>query len=133
MGERRDAAILVATAFHQYPGFMEKSEAVNALSALAHETRLDVFRLLVRKGVDGLSAGDIAATLEVPPATLSFHLAALSQARLVSKRRESRSIIYAADFATMDAMLGYLTENCCAGDADIEQSRPSSAGTARRG
>ena len=64
---------------------MEKSQAVNALSALAHETRLDVFRLLVREGITGCSAGDIATTLDVPPATLSFHLAALAQAGLVQQ------------------------------------------------
>ena len=67
-----------------------------------------------REGVTGASAGDIAAALGVPPATLSFHLAALSQAALVRKHRESRRVIYAADFTTMNAMLAYLTENCCA-------------------
>ena len=103
---------------------MEKSHAVDALSALAHETRLDVFRLLVREGVTGCSAGDIATALDVPPATLSFHLAALAQAGLVRKRRESRSVIYAADFTTMNAMLGYLSENCCAGNAVSESSFP---------
>ena len=99
---------------------MEKSAAIDALAALAHETRPDVFRLLVREGVIGASAGDIAAALGVPPATLSFHLAALSQAGLVRKHRESRRVIYAADFTRMNAMLAYLTENCCAGDRQFE-------------
>jgi DNA-binding transcriptional ArsR family regulator len=94
---------------------MEKSSAVTALSALAHETRIDVFRLLVREGVTGAPAGAIAETLGVPRATLSFHLATLKQAGLVRARRESRNIIYHADFAAMNAMLAFLTENCCAG------------------
>ena len=106
---------------------MEKTTAVNALSALAHETRLDVFRLLVREGVRGCSAGDIAASLDVPPATLSFHLTALAQAGLVHRRRESRSVIYAADFGAMNAILAYLTENCCVGDANFEPALPVSA------
>ena len=96
---------------------MEKSQAIDALSALAHETRLDIFRLLVREGVTGAAAGEIADALSVPPATLSFHLTALLQAGLVRKHRESRNVIYAADFTTMNAMLAYLTENCCAGEA----------------
>ena len=100
-----------------YSRTMEKSSAVAALSALAHETRLDVFRVLVREGVTGASAGAIADELGVPPATLSFHLASLKQAGLVRARRESRHIIYHADFAAMNAMLAYLTENCCAGGA----------------
>lgn len=103
---------------------MEKSSAIEALSALAHETRLDIFRLLVRGGVTGLPAGAIAETLQVPSATLSFHLAALKQAGLVSARRESRSIIYAADFQCMNAMLAYLTENCCAGAREQPREQP---------
>jgi ArsR family transcriptional regulator, arsenate/arsenite/antimonite-responsive transcriptional repressor len=94
---------------------METSEAIAALTALAQETRLDVFRLLVQAGPEGLSAGRIGALLNLPPATLSFHLNQLKHARLVSFRRESRSLIYVAEYPAMNALLGYLTENCCAG------------------
>ena len=106
---------------------MEKLDVVAALAALAHETRLDVFKLLVREGVTGAAAGDIANTLAVAPTTLSFHLAALAQAGLVRKRRESRHIIYAADFAAMNTMLAYLTENCCAGTPREERVSSSQA------
>ena len=99
---------------------MKKLKAIDALSALAHETRLEVFRMLVHEGPTGASAGAIAEKLDVPPATLSFHLSALAQADLVTKTRESRHVIYAADFTTMNAMLAYLTENCCAGEDAFE-------------
>ena len=95
---------------------MEKSEALAALAALAHESRLDVFRLLVQAGADGLPAGRIAEQLGLPSATLSFHLNHLKQADLVTCRRESRSLIYAAQYAAMNGLLAYLTENCCQGD-----------------
>ena len=96
---------------------MEKSGAIAALAALAQDTRLDVFRLLVQAGPEGLPAGRISDTLGLPSATLSFHLAQLRQAGLASCRREGRSLIYGADYATMDALLAYLTENCCGGGA----------------
>ncbi len=92
---------------------MEKTAAIDALSALAHDTRLDVFRMLVRRGPEGLPAGAIAERLSLPGATLSFHLSQLKQAGLVSARREGRSLIYSADFTAMNALMGYLTENCC--------------------
>jgi len=95
---------------------MEKSDALAALAALAHESRLDVFRLLVQAGADGLPAGKIAEQLGLPSATLSFHLNNLKQADLVTCRRESRSLIYAARYAVMNGLLAYLTENCCQGD-----------------
>ena len=88
---------------------------IAALGALAQETRLDIFRLLVEKGPDGLPAGDIGARLGQPSPTMSFHLNQLRFAGLVTSRRESRSIIYSANFKAMTALLGYLTENCCAG------------------
>ncbi len=94
---------------------MEKSNAVDALSALAQESRLDIFRLLVQAGQGGLPAGQIGAALHLAPATLSFHLNHLKQSGLVTCRRASRSLIYAAAFDTMNALLAYLTENCCAG------------------
>jgi ArsR family transcriptional regulator len=92
---------------------MEKRVAIESLSALAHDTRLDVFRMLVRRGPEGLPAGVIASRLALPGATLSFHLAQLKQAGLVSARREGRSLIYSADFDAMTALMAYLTENCC--------------------
>jgi DNA-binding transcriptional ArsR family regulator len=96
---------------------MESSSAVVALSALAQENRLDVFRLLVQKGPDGMAAGDVAERLEIPPATLSFHLAQLRQAGLLSMRRDGRSLIYSANYDGMNALMAFLTENCCRGAA----------------
>ncbi|MBF6569955.1 MAG: helix-turn-helix transcriptional regulator [Candidatus Binataceae bacterium] len=97
---------------------MEKSFAVAALSALAQETRLEVFRLLVEQGPDGLPAGVIGERLKLPAPTLSFHLNQLRHAGLIGSRRESRSIIYAANFNAMTALVGYLTENCCRGQPE---------------
>lgn len=96
---------------------MEKSDAVAALAALAQDNRLDVFRLLVQAGPEGLAAGTVSERLSVAPNTLSFHFDRLRQAGLVTVRREGRSLIYAARFEAMNELLGYLTENCCAGDA----------------
>ncbi len=97
---------------------MEKTDAIAALAALAQESRLDVFRLLVQAGTDGLPAGQIAERLGMPPNSLSFHLNQLRHAGLVTFRRESRSLIYAAEYAAMNDLLAYLTENCCQGDAE---------------
>src|SRR5260370_42499076 len=94
---------------------MKKSTAVAALGAVAQETRLDMFRLLVAEGPEGLPAGEIGRRLRLPSPTLSFHLNQLRYAGLVTSRRESRSIIYAANYKTMNGVLGYLTENCCRG------------------
>src|SRR6202012_4923066 len=94
---------------------MEKVDAVAALSALAQESRLEAFRLLVRAGPKGLAAGEVATSLGVPPNTLTFHFDRLRMAGLVTVRREGRSMIYAAQFDTMNALLGFLTENCCGG------------------
>jgi DNA-binding transcriptional ArsR family regulator len=95
---------------------MKTETVVAALAALAQATRLDVYRLLVQQGPSGLAAGEIAAQLRLAPATLSFHLKELSRAGLLKSRQEGRFIYYAADFATMNALLAYLTENCCAAD-----------------
>ncbi|MDX1514082.1 MAG: metalloregulator ArsR/SmtB family transcription factor [Gammaproteobacteria bacterium] len=97
---------------------LSAEHAVNTLAALAQPSRLAVFRLLVRAGPAGLAAGEIAERLDIPSATLSFHLAQLSQAGLVAGRRAGRSIIYAADYRAMDGLIGYLTEKCCAGTGD---------------
>jgi DNA-binding transcriptional ArsR family regulator len=96
---------------------MEKTDAVAALAALAQETRLDVYRLLVQAGSDGLAAGAIGEALGLPAATLSFHLGQLRQVGLVRFRRDGRSLIYSAEYATMTALLGFLTDKCCGGDA----------------
>lgn len=95
---------------------MEHDAATQALSALGHGTRLAVFRLLVEAGHGGRLAGDIAAALELPGATLSFHLKELGAAGLIVGEQRGRTIRYRADFAAMDALLAYLTRNCCAGD-----------------
>ncbi len=95
---------------------MEKQDAIAALAALAQDTRLDVFRLLVQAGADGMPAGQIGERLGLPSATLSFHLNQLRHAGLVTFRRESRSLIYAAEYDAMNSLLAYLTENCCQGD-----------------
>jgi len=98
---------------------MEKINAIAALAALAQDNRLDTYRLLVQAGPDGLPAGEVAARLGLPPNTLSFHFDRLRQAGLVTVRREGRSMIYAARFDTMNALLSYLTENCCGGAGDL--------------
>jgi DNA-binding transcriptional ArsR family regulator len=95
---------------------MEKTDAVAALAALAQDNRLDVFRLLVEAGPEGLAAGAIAERLSLAPNTLSFHFDRLRQAGLVTVKRDGRSLIYAARFETMNDLLSYLTENCCGGD-----------------
>lgn len=94
---------------------MEIKTSVEALAALAHESRLTVFRALVQQGPQGLKPGDLAAACCIPDSTLSFHLAHLLRAGLVSRRREGRTLIYAAEFATVNALIGYLMENCCRG------------------
>jgi ArsR family transcriptional regulator len=92
---------------------MEKSAAVSALAALAQDNRLDVYRLLVEAGAEGMPAGEVAAALDLPPNTLTFHFDRLRLAGLVTVRREGRSMIYAARYDVMNALLAYLTENCC--------------------
>lgn len=96
---------------------MEKSAVISALVALAHESRLDIFRLLMQAGPEGLPAGQIGERLGLPSTTLSFHLNQLKHAGLVSFRREGRSLIYTAAYPVMNALLFYLTENCCKGEA----------------
>ncbi len=92
---------------------MDQVSAIAALGALAHETRLALFRLLVTRGPEGVAAGDIAERLGVPPSSLSFHLQELVHAGLISQRRLSRNLIYSAEYRTMNELLLYLTENCC--------------------
>jgi ArsR family transcriptional regulator, arsenate/arsenite/antimonite-responsive transcriptional repressor len=101
---------------------MKITDVLAALAALAQESRLGVFRALVQAGAAGLPAGQIGERLGLPGPTLSFHLAQLKAAHLVDCRRDGRSLIYAADYATMNAVVGYLLENCCAGDRSCEAS-----------
>jgi DNA-binding transcriptional ArsR family regulator len=101
---------------------MEITTASERLAALGHETRLAIFRLLVQAGSDGVSAGAIGEQLDIPPPTLSFHLAHLSRVDRIKGRQESRFIYYAADYAAMDELLAYLTENCCQGSACLPKT-----------
>jgi len=98
---------------------MKKLSVIAALAALAQETRLDIFRMLVQKGPEGLPAGEIGTRLAQPSPTMSFHLNQLRFAGLITSRRESRSIIYSANFKGMNDLLSYLTENCCGGQPEL--------------
>lgn len=96
---------------------MEKQTIIDSLAALAQETRLDIFRLLVPMGETGMPAGMIGEKLNIPNATLSFHLQQLKHAGLVIPQRKGTQIIYSANYNAMNALIGYLTENCCQGDS----------------
>jgi DNA-binding transcriptional ArsR family regulator len=114
---------------------MEKTDAVAALAALAQEHRLAVFRLLVQAGPEGLPAGRVAEALDLAPNTLTFHFDRLRGAGLVTVRRDGRSMIYAAQFETMNTLLGFLTENCCAGVAEAcstDNCAPASRATSKK-
>lgn len=114
---------------------MEITNAVAALSALAQEHRLQVFRLLVQTGAGGLPAGQIAELLKVAAPTLSFHLAQLRHAGLIEMRREGRSLIYAANYDGMNGLMGFLTENCCSGGSvgcGVPICEPEAAAIVRR-
>jgi ArsR family transcriptional regulator len=118
---------------------MNKENALAALVALAQDNRLDVFRLLVQVGPEGMTAGAVAAALDLAPNTLTFHFDRLRLARLITVRREGRSMIYSARFETMNDLLGFLTENCCGGApekcepvAACKPARPKRAKTGKR-
>ena len=114
---------------------METSQAIDALAALAQRSRLAIFRLLMEAGPEGLAAGVIGEKLELPPATLSFHMAHLVRAGLVQVRQAGRFMIYSANFETMNALVAYLTDNCCGGASCAPVSRvasPVSSKTRRR-
>jgi ArsR family transcriptional regulator, arsenate/arsenite/antimonite-responsive transcriptional repressor len=96
---------------------MNSPQIIEALGALAHEHRLSIFRLLVERGPEGLAAGQIAERVGLLPSSLTFHLQSLQRAGLISQKRESRQLIYTADFEAMNGLVGYLTENCCAGSS----------------
>jgi len=112
---------------------MKKHDALAALAALAQDNRLDVFRLLVQAGRDGMAAGSVAAALKLAPNTLSFHFDRLRDAGLVAVRRNGRSMIYSARYEAMNALIGYLTENCCQGRVDecmpLQNEKPGTGGS----
>ncbi len=115
---------------------MDAGQVIGALNALAHETRLRVFRMLVERGPDGLPAGFIAQRLDMPPSSLTFHLQQMAGAGLIVQRRLSRQLFYSADFTVMNGLVGYLTENCCGGQScapvcEPSNAAPSSCGTAK--
>jgi ArsR family transcriptional regulator len=112
---------------------MNNTQVIRALAALAQESRLAVYRLLVRRGPEGYAAGEVAQRLGIPPPTLSFHLKALAHAGLVTVRREGRFAHYAADFSGMDEVVSYLTDHCCSlatacAPAACAPSRPARRG-----
>ena len=112
---------------------MKAREVIEALGALAHEHRLGVYRLLVEQGPIGMPAGHIASKLGLVPSSLTFHLQALQRAGLISQRRESRQLIYSADFDAMNGVVGYLTENCCAGSGECAPAcKPARSTAAKR-
>lgn len=106
---------------------MDNANAVQLFASLAQESRLALFRLLVQAGPEGVPAGSIASQLHVPDSTLSFHLKELTRAGLVRSRKAGRQIFYAADFAAMEALLGFLMENCCGGQHACCTPTPSSS------
>jgi ArsR family transcriptional regulator len=108
---------------------MKKADALAALAALAQDNRLDIFRLLVRAGREGMAAGSIASALKLAPNTLTFHLDRLRDADLATVQREGRSMIYAARFDTMNGLLAFLTENCCQGNPEECLPRESARST----
>jgi len=110
---------------------VENKAVVSAFGALAQETRLSIYRLLVTAGPAGLAAGAIGGKLDLPPATLSFHLKELAQAGLVHSRQDGRFVIYSANFDTMIGLVSFLTENCCGGKACVPACPPASS-TKRR-
>ena len=112
---------------------MNSKDAVESLGALAQDSRLAVYRLLVKRGPDGFAAGELAERLKIPGPTLSFHLKALSQAGLVTTRKESRFIYYSANYERMNELVGYLTENCCSLGSDCGTNcAPATSASSKR-
>ena len=104
---------------------MKTPQAVKALAALAQDTRLAIYRILVQQGPEGLSAGTIAERLDLPGATLSFHLKELANAGMVEARQDGRFVFYSANYEQMNGLLGYLTENCCQGERCAAECVPT--------
>jgi len=116
---------LILILYFYYNQKMENKSVVNALTSLAQESRLDIFRLLVQAGPEGISAGKISEMTGIPPSTMSFHLKELAYADMVHSRQKSRFVIYSANFTTMNALLGFLTENCCGGNPCTPVTKPA--------
>lgn len=111
---------------------MKATRVIAALGALAHEHRLAIFRLLVSRGPEGLNAGTIAERVGLLPSSLTFHLQNLQRAGLLAQRREGRQLIYSADFSAMNALVAYLTENCCGSATACTPCAPPAAARTRR-
>jgi ArsR family transcriptional regulator len=112
---------------------VKAKDVIEALGALAHAHRLGIFRLLVEHGPIGMPAGHIASRVGLVPSSLTFHLQVLQRAGLISQRRESRQLIYSADFDAMNGVVGYLTENCCAGSGECAPTcRPAASTSTKR-
>jgi ArsR family transcriptional regulator, arsenate/arsenite/antimonite-responsive transcriptional repressor len=111
---------------------MDSGQALEALGAIANEQRLALFRLLVQEGAEGLPAGSIATALKVPNSSLSFHLAHLTQAGLIRQARQGRSLVYSADYGTMNDLVAYLTENCCGGNSSCGPAAACESGASQR-
>lgn len=112
---------------------MKAPAVIEALGALAHEHRLAIYKLLVERGPGGLAAGQIGAKVKLVPSSLTFHLQSLERAGLINQRRESRQLIYSADYEAMNGVVGYLTENCCAGSSDCAPGcKPAGASQPKR-
>ena len=120
------AALFIGQCF-DYIRNMEESEVIKALSALAQPVRLRVFRVLVVAGPQGMTPGALAALLDVPASSLSFHLKELLHSSLISQHRQGRHLVYRAGFVHMNALLGYLTDHCCQGQACAPACAPSLA------
>ena len=120
-----DEAVLTEATSFDYSRNMDTNKAIDALGALAQRSRLAIFKLLVEAGPDGLPAGVIGERLDLPPATLSFHLAHLARAGLLKQQQAGRFVIYSTNFETMNELVDYLTENCCAGAACTTPVRKS--------
>jgi ArsR family transcriptional regulator len=117
----------------KYRNGVKAKDVIEALGALAHEHRLGIYRLLVTQGPVGMAAGHIASKVGLVPSSLTFHLQALQRAGLISQRRESRQLIYSADFDAMNDVVGYLTENCCAGSGECAPAcKPARSISAKR-
>ena len=117
--------VLTVARQFDYSGHMDTNKAIDALGALAQRSRLAIFKLLVEAGPDGLAAGLIGERLDLPLATLSFHLAHLARAGLLKQQQAGRFVIYSTNFETMNALVDYLTENCCAGAGCTTSARKS--------
>lgn len=114
--------VLAFLLYFQYYGIMEENDVIRSLAALAHALRLQVYRLLVVAGPSGLTPGAITEQVAVPGATLSFHLKELMNARLITQERDGRHLIYRVAFEHMNDLLGFLTANCCQGEACLDEA-----------